>query len=359
MINIIDRYISRIFLLYFLAGLTVFVTLFIAVDFMSYIVKYAVPFPIVIKYFLYQIPLTIYQMIPMACLIGTVFTLSTLNKTSELVALYSSGLSLARICAPMLVFVCLISAFSFWLSDQVVPKFTQKKNYVFYVEIKQTPGLYSTVKTNKIWYRSENILFNIQTLNAKDKKAQGINLYYFNPQWDLIQFLEADEVQLDKRNWTLKNGKVTLFETEGLYPLTKSFDTKNIIMNEDITDIQQSPTMSNSLSVKQLRKFIRKNKDAGLDTVNYEVDFHGKFSYAFAAFVMALMGIPFSVKRQRSGGTMANAGMCFGLTFLYWALYSSSITMGRYGVLPPIFAAWVANILVTGGSLALLVRLNR
>lgn len=346
-------------MLYFLAGLTVFVTLFLAVDFMSYIVKFNAPMAVVVKYFMYQVPLSIYQMIPVACLVATVFTLSTLSKSSELVALYASGLSLARICAPMLVFVSLISAFAFWLSDQVVPKFTQKKNYVYYVEIKKTPGLYSTVKTNKIWYRSENILFNIQTLNAKEKKAQGINLYYFDPEWSLMQVITGSEVEMEQRQWLVKNGKITLFETASSYPLTKAFRSKTIVMNEDLTDIQQTPTMSNSLSVKQLKKFIQKNKESGLDTVNYEVDYHGKFSYAFAAFVMALMGIPFSVTRERSGGNLANAGMCLGLTFLYWTVYSSAITMGRYGVFPPMMAAWVANILVTGGSLGLLIRLNR
>lgn len=298
-------------------------------------------------------------MIPMACLIATVFTMTSLNKSGELVALYANGTSLARVSAPILIIVGVLSTLSFWMSDQILPKMAQKKNYVFFVEIKKTPGLYSTVKTNKIWYRTGNILFNIRSLNPQARVAQGLTLYYFNPSWDLVQLVTAEQAKIKSKIWELSNGKVTLFTDQVSYPLTKMFRKKNIVMKEGLMDIQTSHQTTSTLSVKQLKRFIKRNKESGLDTLHYEIDYHGKFSFAFAAFVMSLMGIPFSVKRERSGGTFASAGMCLGLTFLYWAFYSSALTMGKYGALPPIIAAWLPNLVVTGGSVYLLMRLKR
>ena len=125
-------------------------------------------------------------------------------------------------------------------------------------------------------------------------------------------------------------------------------------MNEDLKDIQSTSNSSEIMSVKELSRFIERNKEAGLDTLSYEVDYHAKFGFAFASFVMTMLGVPFSVSRSRSGGTFANIGICMGLAFGYWVAYSSAVTLGRHGAIPPIFAAWGPNVLaITVAWLAL------
>lgn len=308
---------------------------------------------------MYSGPIIIYQMTPVASLLATVFTISSLNKTSELVALFSMGLSLARVCTPILILVSVVSAFSYWMGDRILPIMNQKKNYLYYVEIRKRPNLYTTVKTDKIWYRSQNVLFNIQTLNPQKSSAQGLTLYYFNQDWDLVQLMKAAKVHINKTEWRLTDGSVTLFPAENSFPQTQLFDEKLIIMEEEIVDMQSTAKSMDSLNVSQLKKFIKRNKDSGLDTLNYEIDYYSKFSYAFAAFVMSLMGIPFSVSRQRSGGTLFNAGMCVLLAFLYWSFYSATLSMGRHGTLPPLLAAWIPNIVTILGSLFMLARLKK
>lgn len=360
MISIIDKYVAKLFVLFFLAGLLTFSTLFLVVDFLSFAAQFTdAGFDTLLRFYGYLLPSVIYQMIPVASLLATVFTLSALSKSNELVALFSAGMSLARISAPILVIVAGLSAVSFWLGDQVLPRFEQKKNYVEYVELKKKPGLYSTVNTNKIWYRSENVLFNIQILNPEEAKAEGMTLYYFDEAWGLVQLIKAKTVSMLKDVWVLKDGTVTLFNTDSSFPLTKSFEEKQISMSEAIADLKSSTQASAVMSLGELRRFINKNKDAGLDTTRYEVDYQSKFGFAFAALVMALMGIPFSVSRQRSGGFFLNAGICMGLAFLYWAIYSSSLTLGKYGVLHPFVSAWAPNFLTLGSSIYLLFRLNK
>lgn len=342
-----------------MAGLLVFVTIFLAVDFMGAFARYDVSLDILLKYYAYFVPAIIHQMVPVGCLVATVFTLSNLNKTNELTALFSLGVSLARVSMPILAFVSLISAISFWAGDRLLPSFAQKKSFVYYVEIKKQPGLYSTVKTNKIWYRSQNILFNIRSLDAPNNRAQGITLYYFDEEWNLQQLIRAKNVQMNGQLWELKDGVVTLFASENSFPLTKTFERKSITMGEDVADLKSVTHSSDIMNIQELKQFIKKNKEAGMETIRYEVDYHSKFGFAFAAFVMSLIGIPFSVNRQRSGGTFLNAGICLGLAFGYWVLFSSSVTMGRYGYIPPVLAAWGPNLLMSGLSVHFLLRLKK
>lgn len=344
---------------YLIAGLVVFVTMFIAVDAISSAARFDAPSSILIQYYLFKIPGVVQQMIPVACLLGTIFTLSTLSKTNELVALFSSGMSLARVSSPILVIVVLISVFAFWLGDRILPIVSQKEKYLYYVELKKQPGLYSTVKTDKIWYRSNNILFNIRTLQAEQNKAAGLTMYYFNGAWELIQLVNAQTVDLKGEKWELHHGTVTLFDQELNIPMTQIFVNKTITMGEDAADLQSTSQSTSILSLRELGQFIKRNKEAGLDTRWYEVDYQSKFSFAFAAFVMSFIGIPFSVGRQRGGGMSVNAGICIGLAFLYYAFYNSGIILGRHGYLPPVLAAWVPNLLILGLSAFLIVRLKK
>lgn len=358
--QLIDRYILKLFSLFLAAGVLIFVTLYLTVDVMSFAMRYNdADTSSLMKYYSYHTPWIIYQLMPVACLMATLFTLSTLSRSNELTALFSMGLSLRRIVTPILITVLLVSATVFVVGDQVLPRLIQKRNYVEYVEIKKRPGLYSTVKTNKIWFRTENILFNIKTLSPETASAQGITLYYFDPSWQLTQLIAANRVEMRDNLWELKDGLVTLFAAESSFPLTRSFTSKTITMNEDLRDIQATSNSSDIMSLRELNRFIDRNKEAGLDTLRYEVDFHGKFGFAFAAFVMSLVGVPFSVGRQRSGGTFMNIGICLALAFLYWVFYSSGLTLGEHAVLPPIVAAWGPNLLTLSIALFLMRRLKR
>lgn len=357
--NLIDRYILKLFVGYLLGGILVFVTLFLAVNFLSGGFQFAgASTGTLLRFYGYQIPATIYQLTPVACLMATLFTFSGLHRSNELVALFSAGVSLSRLAAPVLILVAIIGGFLLFMSDQILPRFTQKKNYVQYVELEKKPGLYSTVKTNRIWYRSENILFNIKTLNPQAAKAQGITLYYFDNDWNLVQLVSADAVEMRGHEWDLHDGYVTLFATESSFPLTKSFASKIISMNEDLGDLQTSSNSSDVMTMRELSRFIDHNKEAGLDTLHYEVDYHAKFGFAFTTLVMALLGVPFSIHRTRSGGAMVNLGLCLGLAFAYWALYSSGITLGHHGTLSPVVAAWGANFLMAMLSFVLMRRLK-
>lgn len=357
--SLIDRYIIKVFLGYFIGGVLVFVTLYMAAHSLSYAMESDSATPgTLLKLYFYQIPAIVYQLAPVACLMATLFTYSGLSRSNEMVALFSSGMSLFRLALPVLFLAIGLAGFLYFMSDQIIPRFNQKRNYVEYVEMQHRPWMYSTVKTDKIWYRSENILFNIQTLNPQAAKAEGITLYYFDNAWNLVQLITAKVVDMNGHNWNLKDGFVTLFTAESSFPLTKAFDSKVVNMNEDLGDLQTSSNSSEVMTVKELSHFIQHNKEAGLDTIRYEVDYYSKLGFAFTAVVMAFLGIPFSVSRGRSGGAMVSIGICVGVAFAYWVLYSSFITLGQHGAFPPILSAWTANILMAAVSWLLLRRLN-
>lgn len=321
--------------------------------------RFDIEMDVVRRYFMSYLPIIFYQLIPIASMMATLFTLSTLSKNNELTALFSLGVSLFRISIPILSLVMVISITAFWLGDRIVPIFAQKKNYTYYVEMRKKPGLYSTVKKNKIWYRSDNVIFNIQSLNSERASAQGLTLYYLSENWDLVQMIRAREVSMRNQEWDLVDGTVTLFLEESSFPMTKPFDKKTITMSEDLADIGSAAPSSDAMSLKDLEHFIIKNKEAGLDTLALQVDMHARMSYAFAGLVLSLLSVPFTVQKSRSGGNLANVGVSLGIAVGYWIVMSTFLSLGKHGILPPVLAAWAPNICLAGVAIYFLRRLRK
>lgn len=357
--SIIDKYVSREFLKYFFSAILVFTVLYVVVDLLSNLGRYDVESSVIVELLAYQLPWVIYMMTPVACLVATIFTVSILSRSNELVALFSSGISLARVTAPILVITSGIVITSFFVSDRLIPAFTRKKNYVMFVKIKKNPSLYYTVKTNKIWYRSKDLIYNIKTFDPDKNTVQGLSIYYFTPNWDLLQITAAKEAQYLGENWHLTDGTVTLFPSDQGFPQTQAFKNKTISLEERPRDIKELDTNKDIMTVGELKRYIRKNKEAGLDTTRYEVAYHGKFSFAFVSFVMAFLGIPFSVSRDKSGSFALNVGICLGLVLIYWTFQNIGISLGNHGTLAPLVAAWAANGLMLIVAVYFLLRLKR
>ena len=346
MVTLVDRYISKSFLIFFVSGLVVFLTLFLVIDFMTSVMRFDVSLATLARYYGVYIFQILYQFVPVAAMVGVVFTLSTLNKSRELTALFSMGMSLPRILAPIFFWVLIFVGLSFFLGDQIIPLTKQKRDYIYYTEMQKTPGLYSTVKTDKIWYRSDNIIFNIKLLNPDEKRAYGVTFYYFSPDWKLQQVVSSPEAIISLGGWELQGGNITLFVDDFSTPKVKNFKTKVIPLNEELSDIQTTSSASDFLSFKELGRYIDKNKEAGLNMTSFEVDYHSKLSFPFTIFVMALLGVPFVITHQRSGGMAKNIGLILAMTFAFWVVYSSSMSLGRHGQLPPLVATWGPNILM-------------
>jgi lipopolysaccharide export system permease protein len=89
-------------------------------------------------------------------------------------------------------------------------------------------------------------------------------------------------------------------------------------------------------------------------------DFHGRIAFPFVSIVMTAIGIALSLRHSgvRGRGMAMGIGLALAIGFLYWTAHSVAIALGHKGVLAPVMAGWLANILFLcfGSALFLQVR---
>ena len=125
-----DKYILKGFFQKLLSTTLAFIVIFIVVDIIDHLDKFidsSIPAIAILKYYIYTIPWFISIGFPMAILLSTVFTLSLLQKHSELTALKASGIGVNRVSIPLLLMGFLFSFISFYFDNEVVTKNYQKR----------------------------------------------------------------------------------------------------------------------------------------------------------------------------------------------------------------------------------------
>ena len=353
--TIIDRYVSKGFLFYFLSALLVFVLLYSFVDILQQVVKEGLSTALM-HYACLQIPYIISQTVPMACLIGSLFILNALSKNSELIAMNACGISLYRISTPILVFSFVIGIANFFTSDLIVPPTLRMAKQILHRKVKGAED-YQVFKTYKFWYRSKNAIYNIKQFDADQQMINGLDVYLFDDTFQLLEHIQAKQAIFADNAWGLHDGiSITYIDN---FPITHAFQTKEAeYIREKPSELKEISELE-ILSFGELRNYIRRHKEAGFNTLRHEVNLHAKIAYALACVVMAFLSIPFAAKNPRSGSLTMSSAFALAIAFFYWICLNAGLTYGYKGTISPIMAAWIANVLFSAGGAYLLMKRER
>ncbi|HUI42278.1 MAG TPA: LPS export ABC transporter permease LptF, partial [Terriglobia bacterium] len=129
--QILDVYVIRGWLFYFLLLLVTFVGIYMVFDFFQLlgdVVRNRAGAGLVLNYYRYLSPYVTYLMLPLSVLVATLVNFSLLTKSNQITAVKAAGISLYRLSLPVLGIAGLLSAGMFVLGDQYLPETNQRQS---------------------------------------------------------------------------------------------------------------------------------------------------------------------------------------------------------------------------------------
>ncbi len=342
--SILDRYIASEFWKAFFGSLAAFLALFMSADALRQGIREEIPATYALQYTLYQMPEIIVMLFPAACLMGTLITLSSMARRNELTAMFASAISLARIAFVLLCLVFIICCLSFIITDRVIPPLAKMRTHFYRTVIQKKPDLHTEINNSRIWYRSDNLIYNVRAFELRTSTIHGISIYSFDQQFGVNQQIEAKKATFEDGAWLLQDGTITIFDGKPIVPISQKFESKKLSLRESPEDFREIEKEVETLRLKHLWRFIERNKQAGIDTNSYEVMFWSKISLALVPLIMAILAIPFGVHRSRHTSLARDVTLCFLMIILYWLFFSTALSMVKSGSLPPIVAAWLPSV---------------
>ncbi|MGE4231994.1 MAG: LptF/LptG family permease [Bacteriovoracia bacterium] len=351
--KLIDRYILTEFTKFFLLAAATLALVSFFSEFLRGVWDAEVPVTVLFKYNAMAFPLMFCQMLPPAAMLATTITLSLLNRKNELTAIQAAGVGISHISFLIFGAIFIACCASLVMYDRVIPPLASKRTVYYWKVIKGRHDFTLDIKTSKIWYRSKNFIYNLKLYDKEKSTIQGLGVFFFDDKFKLVQHIEAQKAtyNYDQNRWQLFDGMLTIFPDQqgqsredgipsGAFPLSKSFDKKQLTLPESPKDFLEIERQVDTLRLKDLRRFIQRNKEAGLDTRAYEVDFHSRLAISFIAIIMGLLAVPFSIKSRRQGGLGRDLLVCISWIFTYWISFSVCMSLGKSGAVTPWIAVW-------------------
>jgi lipopolysaccharide export system permease protein len=161
--------------------------------------------------------------------------------------------------------------------------------------------------------------------------------------------IDAESAVFGSDSWQLKKAVIKDF-SKGQGFTMQAVPTMDIALKLRIDDLKVLDRNADNLSYSKLKEYADNLRNGGYQAFRYLTMMHAKLSAPFAAFVMVVLGIPFALRNSRSGGIALGIGASVGFGFAYFVVNAVLLSYGRSGVLPPVAAAWGANLIfVLGG----------
>ena len=344
--RIITRYLVLEFIQNFLLGLGAFSTTYLVVEFFERINAFLynqATWPMMGAYFLNKCPSILFQVAPAAVLLSTLITLGVMSRHNEVMAMKSGGVGLWSLVYPILGVALLIFLLFLGLNEFVVPSANQNARILYDLIIhKKKPQ--ATFKQSQIWIRGQHSIYNIQLYHPETNTLEGLTLYQFSPDFRMLRRVDARSARWQDGKWVLSQASVTEFSASGI-SARKNYSEFVPSLPETPADFQIAERDPNEMNFRQLREYVMKIERDGYNASKYRTAMHGFLAYPFISFIMALLGIPLALRKERGAGMALGIAYCIVISLIYMAVFSVVLELGKGGNFPPFLAAWLGNFI--------------
>jgi len=348
--KIIPRYILRHFFPIFGLAITAFVSLYLIIDFFEKadnLLEKQVPFKYVSAYFIYKVPSIVTQGIPMVVLLSALIALGILKKNRELIALRAAGVKTTAFTAPILVAALTLSLTQFLVDETMARPLNRKSQLIWeeQVKLKKTSASWSR---ENIWYRGENVIYQIRLYDSKNQVLERVSLFYLDPHFKLTQRLDAKHLRWDGHRWSAEEGLILLFRNSCAEE--QWFQNKDLDLAETPKDFSSIETMPDELDWLSMYEYARKIKQEGYNATPYEVELNMRLATPLTTLILALLGVTIALRQGLHGGTAVGIGVALLVAFVYFTVFQMGCSLATAGLLPVSLGVWTGNIIF--GSLA-------
>ena len=292
----------------------------------------------VLLFVLLTVPSHIYELFPIAVLIGTLYALAHLSSTSEFTVMRSAGLSPAGAVALLARIGIVFSLLTFVVGEFVGPiaERTAKE-----LKLRSTSAVVAQEFRTGLWVKDEGRFVNVREVRP-DSTLLGVRIFEFDAEYRLVSISVADSGEFaDNGRWRLKNVSLTIFDGNGVR-VTKAeeIDWQSVLTPDMLSVLFVSPERMSAWSLYQYVRHLQENRQ---QTERFEIAFWKKVIYPFAALVMMALALPFAYIHARAGavGVKVFVGIMIGI--LFHMLNSLFSHVGLLQNWPPLYSAFMPS----------------
>ncbi|MNN10383.1 Lipopolysaccharide export system permease protein LptG [compost metagenome] len=296
----------------------------------------------VLSYVLLTAPRRLYDMLPMAALIGCLIGLGGLASNSELTIMRAAGVSIGRIVWAVMKPMLVLMLAGVLVGEYVAPaseSIAQANR-----SLAQGSGDSQSAK-HGLWHRQGDEFIHVNSVQPNGV-LYGVTRYRFDNERHMLSASFARRAEFDTDHWQLSDVSTTLFHEKNTEVVSTPVERWDVALSPQLLNtVVMTP---DSLSISGLWSYIHYLADQGLNNGRYWLAFWVKVLQPLVTAALVLMAISFIFGPLRSVtlGQRVFTGVLVGFTFriVQDLLGPSSLVFG----FPPLF-----SVLLPAGVCAL------
>lgn len=302
-----------------------------------------------------SVPGHVYELFPVAALLGTLFALAQLVANSEYTVMRVSGVSAMAMVLAILPLGLVFATTCFLVGEFVAP-FSEAAAQKLLLRSRNT-GVVAQEFRSGLWVKDYRSFVNVGQVST-DAVLSSVRIYEFDDQYRLKSISEARSGDFRGGNrWTLTDVVSTDFDGDRTSVRRDAEREWTSVLNPGILNVLM--VVPERMSLTALYNYIGHLRENGQATQRQEIALYGKITYPLAVVVMMILALPFAYIRARDGGISAKifAGIMLGLGF-----HLASRLFGHLGLLnawPPVFSATFPTILFLIAAFVMMYRVER
>ena len=362
LLQILDGYVIRDWLFYLGVMVLAFTGIYVIFDFFQLlgdIIRNHASAAVVLNYYRFLVPQVLFfPVLPLSVLVATLVSFGLLTRTNQITAIKAAGISLYRIAVPVFIAAAVLSAGMFVLEDGYLPALNQRQD-AYRNQIKGRPAQ-TYFRPDRQWiFGQSSRIYNYRFFDPDRNVFANLSVFEFDPaKFQMTRRVYAARAFWEDhiRGWVLEDGWVRDLKGDRV----SSYMPFSVATFKELTEeppyFKKEVKTSEQMSVVELRRYINELAQSGFDVVRLSVQFYRKFSLPLVAFVVALIGVPFSLQGGAKGAVSGFA-LSILIAVAYWSVSSLFEAMGNLHQLPPVVAAWSPDVFFGLGGVYLLLRI--
>lgn len=309
----------------------------------------------VLLFFALLIPGYLPSLLPICFLLSLLFSLATLQRNGEIVAMRATGISLFRLSRSFWIAASLLAGLLLWLNASLGPISLERalhiRETVKEVDLaKRTDIVRGSSEALAVFLPEANELWFVEVLRRSNMEAFGVSVELLTEEGSLRH--EAAQAYYDWENkvWILEEGiTLRLLNGADLPDALENFDRL------ELSDSQMTPIVligysqePEDLPLNQLSSLLEETKGHPYSEP-YRARYLSVISAPFQFFVVVLIALPCALGsgRSRASGGFFRAVWIYLVFFAVLALFSLA---GQRGYLPALAAAWTPFAIATAAG---------
>ncbi|WP_028456717.1 LPS export ABC transporter permease LptG [Chitinilyticum litopenaei] len=307
-------------------------------------------------YVLLEAPAHIYELLPVAVLIGAVFALSALAGSSEIVVMRAAGVSLAQIARWLALIGLVFAILTALVGEVLAPAASAEANRH---RMQATKSVLGGSFRSGIWVKDGQQIVNVGAM-LPDLTLRDVRVLQIGKNATLTSILDARTAEYQgEGKWLMKEVRMTTFlpDLGGV----QQASLPSVIGNSSISPDMLAVLMvkPNDMSVSALLRYVDHLDQNKQRTQRYDLALWSKIFYPLAAISMILIALPFALlqRRSRNVGVRIFLGILLGVGFNF--LNRVVVHVGDLYNLPAALITFLPSALLFGLAGWMLWRVER